>query len=157
VKIVNYRTGDVTEASLAQLNQQMIEFDKVILLIEDDSTDSDACTKALHYLGNDGVQLITHLMEAEYHLDDIIANLTKPPAAIVLDLGLGPDSGFTLLRKCHAEPKLQRVPILVWTKHTDDLSKTFSDYLGAENFLVKSDDEQELRDALKGLLAPKKA
>jgi CheY-like chemotaxis protein len=157
VKIVNYGTGDVTQASLTELNQQMREFDKVILLIEDHSSDSDICTRALHDLGFDGVQLITHLMAADYHLDDIISKLTRPPAAIVLDLGLGLDSGFTLLRKCHAEPGLQRVPILVWTKHTDDLSKTFSEYLGAEDFLVKSDDEQELRQALTRLLDPKEA
>jgi CheY-like chemotaxis protein len=155
VKIVNYGTGDVIQASLAELNQQMREFEKVILLIEDETASSDTCTRALHDLGYDGVQLITHLAAADYHLDDIISKLTRPPAAIVLDLGLGADSGFTLLRKCHAEPGLQRVPILVWTKHTDDLSKTFSEYLGAEDFLVKSGDEQELRQALTRLLRPK--
>ena len=157
VKIVNYRTGDVTQASLAELNQQMRDFRNVILIIEDQAAFSDACTKDLHDLGYDGVQLITHVMEAELHLDDIVSNLTAPPAAIVLDLGLGMDSGFTLLRKCHAEPKLQQVPILVWTKHTDDLSKTFSDYLGAKDFLVKSGNKQELLDALKRLLLPKAA
>jgi CheY-like chemotaxis protein len=54
-----------------------------------------------------------------------------------------------------AEQRLRQVPILVWTKHTDDLSKTFSEYLGAEDFLVKSGDEQELRQALTHLLATK--
>lgn len=153
VKIVNYKTGDVTQASLAQLNQQMRDFRKVILLIEDQPAFSDTCTRALHDLGYDGVQLITHVMQAENHLDDIVSNLTEAPAAIVLDLGLGLDSGFTLLRKCHAEPRLQQVPILVWTKHTDDLSKTFSNYLGVKDFLVKSGDPQLLRDALKRLMA----
>ena len=157
VKIVNYKTGDVTQASLAQLNQQMRDFRKVILLIEDQPAFSDTCTRALHELGYDGVQLITHVMQAENHLDDIVSNLTDAPAAIVLDLGLGLDSGFTLLRKCHAEPRLQQVPILVWTKHTDDLSRTFSNYLGAKDFLVKSGDAQLLRDALKRLLAPNTA
>jgi CheY-like chemotaxis protein len=157
VKIVNYRTGEVTQASLADLNQQMREFRKVILLIEDQPAFSDTCTKALHELGYDGVQLITHVMEAENHLDDIVSNLTDQPAAIVLDLGLGMDSGFALLRKCHAEPRLQQVPILVWTKHGDDLSRMFSDYLGAKDFLVKSGDPQQLRDALKRLMAPNAA
>ena len=152
VKIVNYRTGRVTQASLAQLNQQMRDFHKVILLIEDETSASGACTKALHELGYDGVQLITHLMAAEQHLDDIVSGLTGTPAAIVLDLGLGDDSGFTVLRTCHAQPKLQQVPILVWTKHTDQLAETFSNYLGAEIFLLKSSDEQELREALKRLL-----
>lgn len=157
VKIVNYKTGDVTQASLAQLNQQMRDFRKVILLIEDQSAFSDTCTRTLHELGYDGVQLITHVMQAENHLDDIVSNLTDAPAAIVLDLGLGLDSGFTLLRKCHAEPRLRQVPILVWTKHTDDLSRTFSNYLGAKDFLVKSGDPQQLRDALKRLLVPNAA
>jgi CheY-like chemotaxis protein len=154
VKIVNYETGDVIQASLAQLNEQMRGFHKVILLIEDQAHASDVCTKALHDLGYNGVQLITSLMEAEQHLDDIVSNLTEAPAAIVLDLGLGVDSGFAVLRKCHSEPRLQQVPILVWTKHSDDLAKTFSQYLGAQDFLVKSGYEQELSDALKRLLSP---
>ena len=157
VKIVNYETGDVIQASLAQLNEQMRGFRKVILLIEDQAHASDACTKALHDLGYDGVQLITSLMEAEQHLDDIVANLTNAPAAIVLDLGLGIDSGFAVLRKCHSEPRLQQVPILVWSKHSDDLAKTFSSYLGARDFLVKSDDEQELSKALHRLLTAEAA
>lgn len=152
VKILDYRTGGVIQASLAQLNQQVREFHKVILLIEDETSASDACTRALHELGYDGVQLITQLMAAEQHLADIVSGLTRAPAAIVLDLGLGLDSGFTVLRTCHAQPKLQQVPILVWTKHTDQLAKTFSNYLGAKVFLVKSSDEQELREALKRLL-----
>jgi len=157
VKIVNYRTGDVIQASLEELNQQMLDFHKVILLIEDDAAASDACTRALHELGYDGVQLITHILHAENHLEDIVTNLTEPPAAIILDLGLGHGSGFTVLRKCHSEPRLQHVPILVWTKHTDDLSKTFSSYLGAQDYLVKSDDPFELSAALKRLMAPNTA
>ncbi len=157
VKIVNYKTGDVTQASLEQLNQQMQDFRKVILLIEDQPAFSDTCTKALHGLGYDGVQLITRVQEAENHLDDIVSNLTEAPAAIVLDLGLGMDSGFTLLRKCHAEPRLRQVPILVWTKHTDDLSRKFSTYLGAKDFLVKSGDPEALCSALKRLMAPNQA
>jgi len=151
VKIVKYGS-DTIQASLAELNQQMREFHKVILLIEDEASASDFCVAALHALGYDGVQLITRLMEAEQHLDDIVSSLTKAPHAIVLDLGLGMDSGFAVLRKCHGEPKLQQVPILVWTKRSDELSERFSNYLGANDFLVKSSDEQELGDALKRLL-----
>ncbi|HEX3156612.1 MAG TPA: hypothetical protein VHV32_18430, partial [Candidatus Angelobacter sp.] len=64
VRIVNYKTGDVTQASLDQLNQQMRAFRKVILLIEDQPAFSDTCTRALHELGYDGVQLITRVQEA---------------------------------------------------------------------------------------------
>jgi len=152
VKIINCKTGDVIQASLAELNQQMREFRKVILLIEDEASAAGICAAALHQLGHDGVQLITQLLAAEQHLADIVSNLTEAPFAIVLDLGLGVDSGFSVLRICHAEPKLQKVPILVWTKHSDELSEKFSNYLGAKDFLVKSSDEKELREALKRLL-----
>jgi CheY-like chemotaxis protein len=152
VKIVNLSTGDVIQASLAELNQQMLDFKKVVLLIEDQPHASDVCTKALHDLGFDGVQLITNITEAGQHFDDIVEKLTTAPAAIVLDLGLGNDSGFTLLRQCHAEPRLQNVPILVWTKDSDDLARTFSMYLGAQDFLLKSDDPAELRSALQRLM-----
>lgn len=155
VKIMNYAAGAENQASLEELNEQMREFHKVILLIEDQSPASDACAKALHALGYDGVQLITRVPEAEQHLDDIVSNLTVAPAAIILDLGLGNESGFSVLRKCHAEPRLKKVPILVWTKHTDSREKAFSEYLGADDFLVKSGDEEELRQTLKKLLAPK--
>src|SRR6185503_6144571 len=136
VKIMNYATGGEAQASLAELNQQMRKYSKVILLIEDQSHASDVCAKTLHTLGYDGVQLITRVQEAEQHLDDILSNLTAAPAAIVLDLGLGNESGFSVLRKCHAEPKLNKVPILVWTKHTTSREKAFSEYLGADDFLV---------------------
>lgn len=157
VKVINRATGEETQASLKQLNKQMRDFKKVILLIEDESNASTFCSTALHELGYDGVQLITHLQAAEQHLDDIVENLTTSPAAIVLDLGLGNDSGFAVLRKCHAEPRLQNVPILVWTKRSDDQTKVFSEYLGAKDFLVKSGDEQELRETLKKLLLPSAA
>ncbi len=157
VKIVNHHTGDETQANLADLNRQTSEFHRVILLIEDDVSDSDDCAAVLHRLGYDGVRVIDGLAAAEQHLDDMVAGLTEPPDAIVLDLGLGFDSGFTILRKCHAEPMLQQVPILVWTKHTDQLSETFSTYLGASDFLVKSCDEAELAAALQRLLLPRAA
>jgi CheY-like chemotaxis protein len=152
VKIVNNKAGAVIQASLEQLNQHMRDFHKVILLIEDNPSDSSVCAAALHELGYDGVQLITHVEAAEQHLDDIVSNLTGPPAAIVLDLGLGYDSGFAVLRKCHAEPRLKKVPILVWTKRSDRQTESFSDQLGANDFLVKTGDPQALRDALKRLL-----
>jgi two-component system chemotaxis response regulator CheY len=157
VKVVNNKTGDVTQASLKQLNEQMRDFHKVILLIEDEPSASTVCAAVLHEMGYDGVQLITQVLAAEQHLDDIVSNLTGPPAAIILDLGLGYDSGFSVLRKCHAEPRLKKVPILVWTKRSDHQTESFSAQLGANDFLVKSSDTQELRETLKRLLSPKAA
>jgi hypothetical protein len=45
----------------------------------------------------------------------------------------------------------------VWTKRTDRQTEQFSDQLVPDDFLVKAGDEQELRETLKKLLAPKAA
>lgn len=102
------------------------DFRKAVLLVEDKTSDSDRCRAVLHQMGYDGVQLITNLELALEYLEDVLDNLTNPPDAIILDLGLGYDSGFDILRKCNAHPKLRKVPILVWTKQADAHSEAFS-------------------------------
>jgi hypothetical protein len=48
VKVVNNKTGDVVQASLEQLNEQMRDFHRVILLIEDEPSASTVCATVLH-------------------------------------------------------------------------------------------------------------
>lgn len=128
------------------------DFEKAILLVEDTPADSDWCREVLHQLGYNGIQLITNVLTAKDYLDDVLDKLTHAPDAIILDIGLGVDSGFEILRKCHASPKLSGVPILVWTSRKDAHTHTFSMYLGATDFLVKSHDKQELKTTLEKLL-----
>jgi PleD family two-component response regulator len=155
IKIHYQPNGKMVELPIAALGEYAPDFRKAILLVEDTTSDSDRCRAILHDLGYDGIQLITHLQMAVDYLDDVLNNLTHPPDAIVLDLGLGFDSGFDVLRKCHAHPKLAQVPILVWTKRDDENTEAFSMYLGAKDFLVKAADEAPFREALQRLLAPK--
>lgn len=155
IKIHYNKAGKIVETPVATLGDYSPDFRKAILLVEDETSDSDRCRRVLHEMGYDGVQLITHLDLALEYLDDVVDNLTHAPDAIVLDLGLGYDSGFDVLRKCNAHPKLQHVPILVWTKRDDENTEAFSIYLGAKDFLVKSPDLATLRAALERLLEQK--
>lgn len=152
IKIHYNPQGKVVETPVATLGDYSPDFRKAILLVEDKSSDSDRCRAVLHEMGYDGVQLITHLDLALEYLDDVLENLTHAPDAIVLDLGLGYDSGFDVLRKCHAHPRLEQVPILVWTKRDDEHTEAFSKYLGARDLLVKTRDLGSLRAALERLL-----
>lgn len=150
IRIIYDGNGREVEAPLSEFSP---DFEKAILLVEDDSADSDYCRHVLHEMGYSGIQLVTSVDTAKDYLEDVINKLTHPPDAIVLDLGLGYDSGFEVLRKCHASPKLKDVPILVWTKRDDAQTEAFSRKLGAKDFLVKSDDRVELRKTLTTLLA----
>lgn len=154
IQIVYGPGGKVVETPVTGLAGHSPDFRKAILIIEDSSSDADRCRTVLQELGYDGIQLITKLHQAVDYLDDVLNNLTRPPDAIVLDLGLGYESGFDILRKCHANPKLQRVPILVWSRCAEAPTKTLSNFLGAKDFLVKSPDKETLKITLQRLLAP---
>jgi PleD family two-component response regulator len=152
IKIHYSPSGKVVKTPIKTLGKYSPRFRKAVLLVEDKSSDADRCRAILHQMGYDGVHLITNLELALEYLDDVLDKLTRPPDAIILDLGLGYDSGFDILRKCNAHPLLQRVPILVWTKQADEQSEVFSAYLGAKDYLVKSRDPLPLRKALTRLL-----
>lgn len=152
IKIHYSAQGKVVETPVETLGLYSPDFRKAVLLVEDKTSDSDRCRTVLHQMGYDGVQLITSLDLALEYLDDVIENLTHPPDAIILDLGLGYDSGFDILRRCNANPLLQKVPILVWTKQADAHTEAFSAYLGAKDYLVKARDLLPLRKALTRLL-----
>ncbi|HUS18238.1 MAG TPA: response regulator [Terriglobales bacterium] len=152
VQIVYGAGGRVVETPVAGLSEFAPKFSRTILIIEDNTSDSDRCRAVLHELGYDGIQLITTLQQATEYLDDVLNQLTRPPHAIILDLGLGYDSGFALLRKRHAHPQLQQVPILVWSKSAESHTEALSTRLGAKDFLIKSADKETLRTSLKKLL-----
>ena len=151
---IHYAQGKAVETPVESLGQYSPYFRKAILLVEDKTSDSDRCRAILHEMGYDGVQLITSVELTLEYLDDVLENLTNPPHAIILDLGLGYDSGYDILRKCNANPQLHKVPILVWTKQSDDHAEAMSRYLGAKDFLVKTRDLTSLRAAIERLLAP---
>ncbi|HUS18241.1 MAG TPA: response regulator [Terriglobales bacterium] len=155
IKIHYTAGGNAVETTVETLGLYS-PFRKAILLVEDKTSDADRCRALLHEMGYSGVQLITSLELALEYLDDVLDKLNYPPDAIILDLGLGYDSGFDVLRKCNAHPQLQEVPILVWTKQADANSEAFSSYLGAKDYLIKARDLESLRAALERLLATKK-
>jgi CheY-like chemotaxis protein len=154
IRIVYDRNGREIEAPVAEFSP---DFEKAILLVEDTGSDSDRCREVLHEMGYSGIQLITNVHTAKDYLDDVLNRLTHPPDAMVLDLGLGYESGFEILRKCHASPMLSKVPILVWTGRNDTQAEAFSMYLGAKDFLVKSRNKEQLRETLERLLLDKVA
>jgi DNA-binding response OmpR family regulator len=114
-----------------------------ILLVEDDPLLGDGMQKSLGHLGftvdwlRDGKQAEHALSSEEY-------------AAVVLDLGLPQRDGFTLLHT--AREAGLRTPVLILTARdtTPDKLKGFS--LGADDYVVKPVDMEELAARLHALI-----
>lgn len=114
-----------------------------ILLVEDDALLGDGIQKSLNHLGftvdwmRDGKQGENALTSEEY-------------AAAVLDLGLPQQDGLSLLRS--ARTKGLRTPILILTARDDKLDKLKGFNLGADDYVVKPIDMEELAARLRALI-----
>lgn len=114
-----------------------------ILLVEDDTLLGDGIQKSLRHLGftvdwmHDGRQGENALTSEEY-------------AAVVLDIGLPQQDGLALLRSARA--KGMRTPILLLTARDSKLDKLKGFNLGADDYVVKPIDMEELAARLHALI-----
>jgi len=114
-----------------------------ILLVEDDFLLGDGIQKSLGHLGftvdwmKDGVQGENALTSEEY-------------AAVVLDLGLPQQDGLTLLQS--VRNKGLRTPVLILTARDSKLDKLKGFGLGADDYVVKPLDMEELAARLRALI-----
>ncbi|MDE2310438.1 MAG: winged helix-turn-helix domain-containing protein [Betaproteobacteria bacterium] len=114
-----------------------------ILLVEDDSLLGDGIQKSLSHLGftvdwmRDGKQGEHALTSEEY-------------AAVVLDLGLPQQDGLALLQS--ARNKGLRTPVLILTARDSKLDKLKGFGLGADDYVVKPLDMEELAARLRALI-----
>ena len=86
-----------------------------LLVIEDQPSDLQIATKAAESSGYSRVETRTTAGSAKVYLEDGLEGKQPLPDAVVLDLDLGYESGFELLRFWHGHPRLSKIPIIVWT------------------------------------------
>ena len=114
-----------------------------ILLVEDDPLLGDGIRKSLSHLGFtvdwmlDGIQGESALTSEEY-------------AAVVLDLGLPRQDGLTLLQS--VRNKGLHTPVLILTARDSKLDKLKGFNLGADDYVVKPLDMEELAARLRALI-----
>ena len=125
---------------------------RVILLVEDLEDDILLVTRAFKKVGltnpmqvvRDGEEAIDYLRgEGKYANRDEY----PLPSLILLDLKLPKIDGFEVLTWVRAHPTLKTIPVLVLTSsdHIRDVNRAYE--LGANSFLVKQLDFDELSDA----------
>jgi DNA-binding response OmpR family regulator len=114
-----------------------------ILLVEDDALLGDGIQKSLSHLGftvdwmRDGKEGENALTGEEY-------------AAVVLDLGLPQQDGLTLLNSVRG--KGLRTPVLILTANDSKLDKLKGFNLGADDYVIKPIDMEELAARLRALI-----
>ena len=78
---------------------------------------------------------------------------TRPPALLILDIGLPGMDGWEVLRRMRQEPACNGVPVLVLTAHAQEEYRLEADRRGADAFMTKPFEPEALRATIGRLLA----
>ena len=121
-----------------------------ILILEDDTKDLRIASDASRAAGFDEIQSFTWLAPAIQWLEECLRGERPLPRVMVLDLGLGNDSGYELLRFWHSSQSGSKVRIIVWSQF-EERNRDVCDLFGVDAYVGKWEGESALRDALKNL------
>jgi CheY-like chemotaxis protein len=121
-----------------------------LLVVEDQPGDLRIATEAGQSSGYSQIEAKSTVGAARVYLERGLEEDQPLPDAIVLDLDLGYESGFELLRFWHGQPRLSRIPLLVWTVLGDE-QREICRLFKVTAYLSKQDGITVLREALSGL------
>ncbi len=126
---------------------------KVILLIEDNSSDVDLTRRALEkgrianevVVARDGKQALDYLWGEGAHAGRDVSDL---PAVTLLDLKLPKVPGLEVLRRVRADARTRRLPVVILTssKEEQDLAAGYD--LGANSYIRKPVDFEQFTQAI---------
>jgi CheY-like chemotaxis protein len=88
---------------------------KRLLVVENEPKDMKLAADIARSIGVPEVDGRTTFDAAKVYLDRGLNGEGPLPDGIVLDLDLGHDSGYELLRYWHSTPKLSDIPLIVWS------------------------------------------
>ena len=119
---------------------------KRLLVVEDQPQEIKLAARAAQAIGIENVEGRTSIRGAREFLDAGLRGEKELPEAIVLDLDLGYESGYELLRYWHSTPRLASIPIMVWSILGDqrEMCRLFR----VTRFLGKWEGEEAFREAL---------
>ncbi|WP_027482745.1 response regulator [Deinococcus pimensis] len=123
-----------------------------ILLVEDNELDVELARLAFAARGLDGD--VTVARDGQEALDYLHAegeHAGRPdhvPSLVLLDLHMPRLSGYEVLRRVKADPRLKSVPIVVFTTSDADFDRGLCDELGADAYLCKPFDFLGLVDVV---------
>lgn len=107
-------------------------------------------------LGVADVQARTSSLAARNYLQGLLDKNLPLPEAIILDLDLGYESGYDLLRFCHGHSQLNAIRFVVWTVMGEE-QRDICNLFKVDAVVTKADGAPALKRALEHLTKAKPA
>lgn len=126
---------------------------KRLLLVEDDPKDVRVAAEIAKSVGIVEIDAQTSVQSAQTYLEKGLREEMPLPDAIVLDLNLGYESGYELLRFWHRTPRLAKIPLIVWSVLGDEQRK-MCELFKINSYVAKWEGYEAFREALGNLEQP---
>jgi CheY-like chemotaxis protein len=123
---------------------------KRLLLVEDQAKDLMTAANVAESLGIGHVEACKTVDKARLSLEKGMSGDGSLPDGIVLDLDLGMESGFELLRYWRATPALARIPVMIWSVVEEQ--REVCELFRVNSFVSKCDGTGAFRQALEQLI-----
>lgn len=78
---------------------------------------------------------------------------TESPDLVLLDIGLPGLDGWEVLKAIRSDPNVLNLPVVVLTAHAEEEARRRADEGGANGFIGKPFQPQDLRETVLGLIA----
>jgi CheY-like chemotaxis protein len=122
-----------------------------LLVVEDDEKYIRRADEAAKAVGFEEVEARVSAESSRQYLERGLEQGNSLPDGILLDLDLGYDSGYELLRFWHQTPQLRSIPLVVWSilgpEHAE-VCKLFK----VNSFVGKWESPETFQDVLSGLV-----
>lgn len=117
-----------------------------VLVVDDSLTDRRVTTTYLEQAG----LTVLDVESAEEALEKLAH---YQPNLIVLDVVMGGKSGFELCRSLKANIATKKIPVILCSSKSTEADKMWGDVVGADAYLAKPVNREELLDKVQQLIA----
>ena len=129
---------------------------KIILLVEDNPSDIGLTQRAFAksritnklVIAEDGQEALDYLFAAGKHTG---RDVSEVPALVLLDLKLPRVDGLEVLRQIRADPRTDRIPVVILTTSQEEQDVAQSYDLGANSYIRKPVDFVKFAQAIEHL------
>ena len=120
-----------------------------LLVVEDQPQEIKIAANAAKSIGILEVEARTTSRAAREYLEAGLRGESQLPDGIVLDLDLGYESGYELLRYWHSTPGISSIPVMVWSVLGDQ--RAMCDLFKVTSFVGKWEGEEAFCNGLGNL------
>lgn len=125
-----------------------------VLILEDTPADLRKAADVAKRAGFTEIEVFRFATDAQLYLENAIKEKVPVPDAMVIDLELGVESGFEVLRFWHSNRQLRPIPVVVWSvmgRHEREICELFH----INRFVSEDDGSPALLDALASITGSK--